>query len=187
MVSVCLPSDTLSQYLPSYLGFPYLGRGVSSRLLQQSTATAPYLGRGVSSDDHPSWPWTWSSSSQPSWENAKYNCYYSSTKWNLDSVFVCVYVGVCVCVPTFLLNHIWFFGTPWTIALQAPLSMEFSRQEYWSGVHSLLQGIFLTQRLSLHLLFSALAVSLPLATSVLVSLLKCFPQMSSELLGYQKQ
>ena len=22
--------------------------------------------------------------------------------------------------------------TPWTIALQAPLSMEFSRQEYWS-------------------------------------------------------
>ena len=29
MVSVCLPSDTLSQYLPSYLGFSYLGRGVS--------------------------------------------------------------------------------------------------------------------------------------------------------------
>ena len=23
---------------------------------------------------------------------------------------------------------------PWTIALQAPLSMEFSRQEYWSGL-----------------------------------------------------
>ena len=29
MVSVCLPSDTLLQYLPSYLGFSYLGRGVS--------------------------------------------------------------------------------------------------------------------------------------------------------------
>ena len=28
---------------------------------------------------------------------------------------------------------------------QAPLSMEFSRQEYWSGYHSLLQGIFPTQ------------------------------------------
>ena len=28
MVSVCLPSDALSQQLPSYLGFPYLGRGV---------------------------------------------------------------------------------------------------------------------------------------------------------------
>ena len=29
MVSVCLPSDTLLQNLPSYLGFHYLGRGVS--------------------------------------------------------------------------------------------------------------------------------------------------------------
>ena len=25
-------------------------------------------------------------------------------------------------------------GTPWTAARQAPLSMEFSRQEYWSGL-----------------------------------------------------
>ena len=29
MVSVCLPSDALSQRLPSYWGFSYLGRGVS--------------------------------------------------------------------------------------------------------------------------------------------------------------
>ena len=29
MVSGCLPSDALSQHLPSYLGFSYLGRGVS--------------------------------------------------------------------------------------------------------------------------------------------------------------
>ena len=29
MVSVCLPSDALSQPLPSYLGFSYLGHGVS--------------------------------------------------------------------------------------------------------------------------------------------------------------
>ena len=29
MVSVCLPSDILLQHLPSYLGFSYLGRGVS--------------------------------------------------------------------------------------------------------------------------------------------------------------
>ena len=26
------------------------------------------------------------------------------------------------------------FATPWTIALQTPLSMGFSRQEYWSGL-----------------------------------------------------
>ena len=26
------------------------------------------------------------------------------------------------------------FGTPWTVACQAPLSMEFPKQEYWSGL-----------------------------------------------------
>ena len=36
-------------------------------------------------------------------------------------------------------------ATPWTVACQAPLSMGFSRQEYWSGCHFLLKGIFLTQ------------------------------------------
>ena len=33
-----------------------------------------------------------------------------------------------------LLSHVQLFGTPWTVAHQAPLSMEFSRQEYWSGL-----------------------------------------------------
>ena len=28
----------------------------------------------------------------------------------------------------------WLFVTPWTVAFQAPLSMEFSSQEYWSGL-----------------------------------------------------
>ena len=32
------------------------------------------------------------------------------------------------------LSRVWFFQTPWTAAYQAPLSMGFSRQEYWSGV-----------------------------------------------------
>ena len=31
-----------------------------------------------------------------------------------------------------LLSHVWCFVTPWTVAHQAPLSMEFSRQDYWS-------------------------------------------------------
>ena len=44
------------------------------------------------------------------------------------------------------------FATLWTVAYQAPLSMGFSRQEYWSGCHALLQGIFLTQGLNPHLL-----------------------------------
>ena len=61
MVSVCLPSDALSQHLPSYLGFSYLGRGVyphgCSRKAQPLlltlsedyllTATPPDLERGV--------------------------------------------------------------------------------------------------------------------------------------------
>ena len=29
-------------------------------------------------------------------------------------------------------SHVWLFATLWTIAHQAPLSMGFSRQEYWS-------------------------------------------------------
>ena len=43
-------------------------------------------------------------------------------------------------------------GCHFLLQCQAPLSMEFSRQEYWSGYHSLLQGIFLTQGLNLGLL-----------------------------------
>ena len=35
-----------------------------------------------------------------------------------------------------LLCRVQLFATPWTIACQASLSMEFSRQEYWSGVPS---------------------------------------------------
>ena len=33
-----------------------------------------------------------------------------------------------------VISHVWLFATPWTVAHQAPLSMEFSRQEYWSGL-----------------------------------------------------
>ena len=33
-----------------------------------------------------------------------------------------------------LLSHVWFFATLWAAAYQAPPSVGFSRQEYWSGV-----------------------------------------------------
>ena len=33
-----------------------------------------------------------------------------------------------------LLSCVWLFVTLWTVACQAPLSMGFSRQEYWSGL-----------------------------------------------------
>ena len=62
----------------------------------------------------------------------------------------------CWCVHAHpSLNHGQLFATPWTVAHQAPLSMGFSRQGYWSGCHFPLQGIFPTQGLNpclLHLL-----------------------------------
>ena len=30
-------------------------------------------------------------------------------------------------------SHVRLFAAPWTVAHQAPLLMEFSRQEFWSG------------------------------------------------------
>ena len=33
-----------------------------------------------------------------------------------------------------LLSHVWLLATPWTVAYQAPPSMGFPRQEYWSGL-----------------------------------------------------
>ena len=43
-------------------------------------------------------------------------------------------------------------ATPWTVVCQAPLSMRFSKQEYWIGLHFPLQDIFLTQGSDLDLL-----------------------------------
>ena len=37
---------------------------------------------------------------------------------------------MCVSV----LSPVWLFAAPWTVAHQAPLSMEISRKEYWSGL-----------------------------------------------------
>ena len=42
---------------------------------------------------------------------------------------VCVFTCVSVC----MLSHVQLFATPQTVTRQAPLSVEFSRQEYWSG------------------------------------------------------
>jgi len=49
---------------------------------------------------------------------------------------MCVCVCVCVCTCSVVSDSV----TPWTVACQALLSMEFSRQEYWNGLPLLLQG-----------------------------------------------
>ena len=52
-------------------------------------------------------------------------------------VYVCVCVCVCVCES---LSRAQVFVTSWTVACQAALFMEFSRQEYWSGLPRLSPG-----------------------------------------------
>ena len=42
--------------------------------------------------------------------------------------------GIKVKVNVKSLSHIRLFATLWIVAYQAPLPMEFSRQEYWSGL-----------------------------------------------------
>ena len=59
-----------------------------------------------------------------------------------------VYINICTCMRPKALHSCPTLCNPlWTVAHKAPPSMEFSRQEYWSGVHSLFQGFFPTQGL----------------------------------------
>ena len=55
---------------------------------------------------------------------------YDNNYWFL---WLCVCVCVCVCVY-WSLSHVRLFATPCTVAHQVPLSMEFSRQEHWTGL-----------------------------------------------------
>ena len=74
MVSVCLPSDALSQHVPFYLGFSYVRHevslhGCSSKaqllLLTFDEVSLPDLERGVAplSPRTAASPWTWGPSS----------------------------------------------------------------------------------------------------------------------------
>ena len=55
----------------------------------------------------------------------------SKKKW------VFLLAGVCAFI---LLSHVRLFVTSWTVAHQVPLSMKFSRQEYWSRLPLLILG-----------------------------------------------
>ena len=52
---------------------------------------------------------------------------FSSVEFAVGYSLTCMFL-VC------MLSYVQLFVTPWTVAHQAPLSMEFSRQEYWSGL-----------------------------------------------------
>ena len=57
---------------------------------------------------------------------------HTSTR-NHSSVYICPVVPEKK-VKVKLLSHVQLFATLWTVAYQAPQSMGFSRQEYWSGL-----------------------------------------------------
>ena len=69
--------------------------------------------------------------------------------------------GKAGCMHVQSLSHVQLFVTPWTIALQAPLSMESSRHEYWSGLSFPTQDyqsswLFLTSHHASQTVFSSL-------------------------------
>ena len=69
-----------------------------------------------------------------------------------DHCHFIIYRRVCTVSGAQLLSGVRLFAILWTVACQAPLSVEFSRQNTGVGCCFLLQGIFLTQRLNPHLL-----------------------------------
>ena len=64
-------------------------------------------------------------------------CSVARSGWHWDGprllVSVVTWHDITCCVCAQPLSHVWLFATPWTVTHQAPLSMGFSRQEYWSG------------------------------------------------------
>ena len=82
-------------------------------------------------------------------------------KWQFAEVKGCLPVCVLICF-----SHVRVFMTLWTVAQQVPLSMGFSRQEYWSGLPRPPPGDLPHSEVEPTVLMSpALAGSLPLAPS----------------------
>ena len=81
----------------------------------------------------------------------------SSQPRDQTSVFYisCIASGFLTHEPSWALSHfsrMRLLATSWTVPCQAPLSMGFSRQEYWSGLPFPSPGILLTRALNPHLL-----------------------------------
>ena len=68
-------------------------------------------------------------------------CLQLTFKWFSKKLYICtnmclcvyIYVCVCVCVCMCVAQLLQLFVASWTVACQAPLSMEFSGQEYCNG------------------------------------------------------
>ena len=67
------------------------------------------------------------------WRNVPSSLAFKTLAWSHVYVFRTFVLVSCTCVLTSL-SRVWLFVALWTVAWQAPLSMGFSRQEYWSGL-----------------------------------------------------
>ena len=99
----------------------------------------------------------------------------TTTYWVLSVCQVINHSSVSISLSACVLIHlscVQLFATLWTVAFQAPLSMGFSRQEYWSGYPCPPPGDFLSSEIEIMSLMSpALSGSL----SILVPAGKPFP------------
>ena len=57
---------------------------------------------------------------------------FAATLMDLEIIVLSRVSQPCTCAQS--LSCVRLFATPWTVAYQAPPSMGFSRQEYWSGL-----------------------------------------------------
>ena len=104
--------------------FKYQSSGINIRIIRQKNNDN--LNYNLLSSNYKSIP-SYLSKQEPL--NEVYNnlhMYVNTQRHSIHNVPVCV----CVCV----LSHVQLFVTPWTAAHQAPLSKEFSRYDYWSGL-----------------------------------------------------
>ena len=58
----------------------------------------------------------------------------ANTNMHISQVTALKFFIVVFCLSVKLLSCVRLFTTPWTVTYQAPLSMGFSRQQYWSGL-----------------------------------------------------
>ena len=106
----------------------------------------------------------------------------------------CMCVCVCVvseCVHAHMsLICVKLLGTPWTVACQAPLSMGFSRQEYWSGLLFPSPGNLSNPGIKLgsfmYLALACMYVLFAKSTCTLCDLMD-YSQPSSSVMGFSRQ
>ena len=90
------------------------------------------------------WPWPWSEPRSPSLMQPPLLSNWAKTSWNLKAFSSDSFGSnsgqnpkssmIFLWAHTQSLSRVCLFVTPWTVAYQAPLSMGFSRQEFWSGL-----------------------------------------------------